>query len=76
MDHCPYCTQAKSLLGQRGIPFEEIKVPMDDDGEWERLYQLSKMRTMPQIFFGDQLIGGFSDLAALDQKDQLNSLKA
>ena len=24
--HCPYCDQAKALLTQKGIPFEERKI--------------------------------------------------
>lgn len=74
--YCPYCLRAKQLLSSRGIEFEEISVAEDDDKEWERLYQLSGMRTMPQIFNGNQLIGGYDDLSALDQKDQLKSLMA
>lgn len=75
MEYCPYCIKAKQLLKQRGIPFQETLVPDDDDDQWQALYEKSKMRTMPQIFFGDQLIGGYTELAALDQKDQLQSLK-
>lgn len=75
MNYCPYCVRAKELLKQRGIPFTEVKVEEDDDAQWEALYQLSKMRTMPQIFHNDTLIGGYNELAALDQKDKLTSLK-
>jgi glutaredoxin 3 len=74
MSYCPYCTRAKQLLSKRGIQFEEIMVGEDDDAQWDALYKLSGMRTMPQIFNGDQLIGGYTELAALDQKDQLKSL--
>lgn len=76
MAYCPYCKQAKQLLSQRKIEFEEILVEEDNDHEWERLYQLSGMKTMPQIFNGDQLIGGYNELSALDKKDQLKSLVA
>jgi glutaredoxin 3 len=76
MHHCPYCLRAKQLLSQRGIPFQEHLVEEEDDAQWDALYQRSGMRTMPQIFFGDELIGGFTELAALDQKNQLKSLSA
>lgn len=75
MKYCPYCIRAKELLKQRGILFTEIEVNEDDDEQWEALYQVSKLRTMPQIFNGEQLIGGYSELALLDQKDKLTSLK-
>jgi len=74
MENCPFCTQAKRLLTQRGISFQEVLVPLSDDAQWDELYRRTGMRTMPQIFHGDDLIGGYQDLAALDKKDQLKSL--
>ncbi len=74
MENCPYCVQAKRLFAQRGISFQEVLVPLSDDAQWDALYQRSGMRTMPQIFKGDQLVGGFQELSALDQQDQLESL--
>lgn len=76
MDYCPYCTAAKKLLQARGVDFEEVYVPEEDDATWDALYQLSRMRTMPQIFDREgKLIGGYSQLASLDAQDQLASLK-
>jgi len=75
MKTCPYCERAKALLKQRGVPYKEILVPMEDDATWEMLEKKTGMKTMPQILNGETLIGGFSDLAALDQKDLLKSLQ-
>ena len=75
MDHCPYCLRAKDLLKRRGVAYEEIHLAEDDDAAWEALQKKSKMMTAPQIFVDDKLIGGYTDLAELDQKDQLASLK-
>ncbi len=75
MEYCPYCESAKKLLKLRAVEFEEIKVASDDDAEWDRLYKLSGMKTMPQIYHGDKLIGGYDSLSALDRKDYLDSLK-
>lgn len=75
MDFCPYCERAKALLKQRGIAYSEVRVPMDDEAQWDALEQKSGMKTMPQIFHGDRLIGGFSELSALDSQDRLESLK-
>ena len=71
---CPYCFAAKSLLRQRNIPFREVHISYDGT-EWEDLLAITGMRTVPQIFHGDRVIGGHSDLAALDRQDQLASLK-
>lgn len=76
MEYCPYCVQAKGLLARRGIPFVEILVPDDDEAQWEALRERSGMRTMPQIFHGDRLVGGYMELAELDRQDQLASLKS
>jgi glutaredoxin 3 len=67
---CPYCIRAKSLLKQRDIPFEEIDVSRDDEKRaW--LVQATGRRTVPQIFIGDEAIGGFDDLHALDKSGEL-----
>jgi glutaredoxin 3 len=58
---CPYCDQAKALLKQKGIEFEERKI---GDG-WTRedlLEAVPTARTVPQIFINEQLIGGFTEL--------------
>ena len=74
-DYCPYCKAAKSLLAQRGIPYKEIHIGENDDAMYKDLCQKSGMRTVPQIFNGDELIGGFMELSDLDKRDGLGSLK-
>ena len=59
--HCPYCDQAKALLGQRAIPFEERKIG-DGWTKEELLEAVPNARTVPQILIDDRLIGGFTDL--------------
>jgi glutaredoxin 3 len=73
--YCPYCERAKSLLRQKGLPFEEVRVADDDDAAWDELEKRSGMKTMPQIWAGDELIGGYTELAARDTQDGLASLK-
>lgn len=75
MRNCPYCVMAKRLLSSRGVAFEEILVPLEDETQWDSLEKISGMKTMPQIFFREKLIGGYSDLSKLDQRDGLESLK-
>ena len=67
---CPYCIRAKLLLKARGIPFEDIDVTGDPDARaW--LVRATGRRTVPQIFIGDEAIGGYDDLAALDRAGKL-----
>ena len=75
MLNCPYCTQAKNLLTQRGVNFEVQMVDEWPDADWDALVKKSGMKTLPQIYAGEKLIGGYSQLAEIDQKDQLASLK-
>jgi len=65
--HCPYCDQAKALLKQRGIEFEEKKIG-DGYTKEELLEAVPNARTVPQIFIGDQLIGGFTELKSHFEK--------
>jgi glutaredoxin 3 len=74
-DYCPYCDRAKALLNQRGIPFVEDKSVWTDDSKREALVKRTGMKTVPQIFADDVLIGGYTELAALDSQDKLESIK-
>jgi glutaredoxin len=68
-DQCPYCDQAKALLKQKGIEFEERNVSRD----WTReqlLEAVPAVRTVPQIFINEELVGGFTELRTYLQKDQ------
>lgn len=59
--HCPYCDQAKALLKQKGIEFEERKIG-DGYTREDLLEAVPDARTVPQIFLDDKLIGGFTEL--------------
>lgn len=72
--NCRYCEAAKKLLKERGIQFSEVKVNEDDDKAWADLYQRSGMRTVPQIYADEELVGGYEDLAKLDKTDKLKSI--
>jgi glutaredoxin 3 len=67
---CPYCVAAKRLLTQRGAAYREVDVT-GDDAKRAWLVETTGRRTVPQIFFGDEAIGGYDDLAALDKAGQL-----
>lgn len=59
--NCPFCDQAKALLSQKGIQFEERKIG-DGFTREDLLEAVPNARTVPQIFIDDQLIGGFTEL--------------
>jgi glutaredoxin 3 len=64
---CPFCDQAKALLTQKGIQFEEKKVGGGYTKE-QLLEAVPHARTVPQIFVDDQLIGGFTELKSFLEK--------
>ncbi len=77
INNCPYCVQAKNLLEQQGIEYQEIDFSQDklDVDKMAILIEKSGMRTFPQIFCDDEIIGGFTELKALhDEKGLKNSL--
>lgn len=59
--HCNYCEQAKSLLKTKGIDFEERKIG-DGWTKEELLEAVPNARTVPQIFLGEEYVGGFEEL--------------
>jgi glutaredoxin len=59
--NCTFCEQAKALLKQRNIPFEERKIG-DGYTKEELLEAVPTARAVPQIFINDQLVGGFTEL--------------
>ena len=71
---CPYCEAAKRLLEDKGADFEVIDLTHDAEGRTKLIEKSNGMRTVPQIFIGDQHIGGFDQLSALDQKGELDPL--
>ncbi len=72
-ENCPYCRLAKDLLKERQIPFEEIRIDLDDKKR-DEMIRLSNRRTVPQIFINQESIGGYDDLAALAKSGKLDTL--
>jgi glutaredoxin 3 len=73
--YCPYCDRAKALLASKGVAFQEINLEGKLD-EMRALVKQTGMRTVPQIFINGKFVGGFTDLAALDQQGKLDALLA
>lgn len=70
---CPYCNNAKKLLQEKGVSWEEIRVDTNPELRTEMMAK-SGQRTVPQIWIGDTHVGGFTDLWALDRAGKLDSL--
>ena len=74
-EHCAYCAAARMLFTRKGVRFEDVLVSRDA----ERLAEMrarSGCQSVPQIFVGDQHVGGFDELASLDKSGELDKLLA
>jgi glutaredoxin 3 len=71
--YCPYCVRAKRLLDRKGVPYEEIDVANDDQARVD-LAERTGRRTVPQIFIGEEHVGGSDDLHALEQEGKLDRM--
>jgi glutaredoxin 3 len=70
---CGYCSAAKALLERKGVRFEELDVTVNP-GLRREMMERSGRRTVPQIFIGDRHVGGYDDMAAMDQSGELDTL--
>ena len=60
-DYCPYCKAAKQILDAKGLSYTEVDVLKQPERLSEML-ERSQRRTVPQIFFDDEHIGGYTEL--------------
>jgi thioredoxin reductase (NADPH) len=70
---CPYCSMAKRLLAAKGQSWTEIDIEREP-GRRDEMIERTGRRTVPQIFIGDRHVGGFDDLAALEDAGELDAL--
>jgi glutaredoxin 3 len=70
---CPYCVAARQLFDAKGIEYKYIAVDNDPDLR-DNILQRSGQRTVPQIWIGEQHIGGFTDLRKLALNGELDHL--
>lgn len=72
-EHCSYCDLAKTLLSERHIAFEEIRIDLDAH-QREEMIRLTNRRTAPQIVIDQETIGGYEGLARLAKSGKLDTL--
>lgn len=70
---CPYCVRAKMLLKNKGVAWTELRID-GDRALMREMIERSGQRTVPQIFIGDQHVGGYQNLAELDAFGKLDPL--
>lgn len=76
-EKCGWCKSAKELLNQKRIEYEEREVAdknnYNEISEYLNAKGISKV-TVPQIFIGNEHIGGYGDLEKLNAENKLDEM--
>ena len=73
---CNFCDAAKRLFSRNNLKYKEIDISSKDGLRDEMIKKANGRRTIPQIFFNEDHIGGYQELRELEKKgDLLNLLK-
>jgi glutaredoxin 3 len=73
---CPYCVRAEQLLKRKGVQqIEKIRIDLQPE-RGEEMIRKTGRRTVPQIYINETHVGGYDDMAALDQDGGLEPLLA
>ena len=71
---CSYCDAAKRLLARNNVQYTEINIATVEGAMEEMIKKANGKRTIPQIFFDDQHIGGYDETRALEKDNKLLDL--
>jgi glutaredoxin 3 len=68
---CPYCARARAVLEAKGVAIREIDIEAVPGALCEMVAR-SGQTSVPQIFIGDEHVGGSDELVALEAAGQLD----
>ena len=71
--YCPYCIRARNLLDDKGIAYNDIAVDNDPQLRGEMMTRAGR-NTVPQIWIGEQHIGGCDEMFLLERQGRLDEL--
>lgn len=69
-NNCGFCVNVKKFLESQGYEYEERNI---EGGQWTKedlLKAAPEAKTLPQVFFGDELVGGYDKT-----KEKVRNLK-
>ena len=72
--YCNYCDAAKRLLTRNNVQYKEINVAEVEGAKDEMIKKANGKKTIPQIFFDDQHIGGYDEVRALEKENKLQEM--
>ena len=68
---CNYCDAAKRLLKRNSLEFNEIDISSGPEVLNEMINKTNGKRTIPQIFFDNEHIGGYVEIRDLEKNNKL-----
>ena len=71
---CNFCEAAKRLFTRNNIKYQEIYISSKEGLMEEMIKKSNGRKTIPQIFFDDQHIGGYEEVRALEKENKLQDL--
>ena len=74
-DYCPFWVRAKQWLASKNVAFNEICVDTERKLRQEMTEKCGRT-SVPQIWIGEQHIGGCDELYALEREQKLDTLLA
>ena len=73
---CNFCEAAKRLFARNNISYQEIDISTEVGLRDEMIKKSNGKRTIPQIFFNENHVGGYQELRALEKEGKpLNLIK-
>ena len=73
---CGYCVAARRLLADKGVAFEEVDLSAEPERRAEMTGRAKGARSVPQLFVGEEHIGGLSEIWELDRSGKLDRILA
>ena len=70
---CNFCEAAKKLLDRNNLKYDIIDISTKDGLREEMIKKSNGKRTIPQIFFDEEHIGGYVELRELERNEKLKS---
>ena len=68
---CGYCDAAKRLLERNNLEFNEIDISSGPEVLNEMINKTNGKRTIPQIFFDNEHVGGYVEIRELEKNKKL-----
>jgi glutaredoxin 3 len=72
-EDCRLCARARQLLMKKGALFQEFDITFAEDQAQRMVERSGGQKTAPQIFIGGEHIGGFEELAELEERGELDA---